>query len=66
MAKDPELKSVEVYVTDTPIPKAKMDSFCKFLLEMHGELFSDPAERERYEAWLPEYKKLRAIKGAAG
>lgn len=56
----------EIRIADTPIPKAKLDGLCRMLLEMHGEFFSDPAERERYEAWLPEYRKSRAIKGAAG
>lgn len=56
----------EIRITDTPIPAAKLDGLCRMLLEMRSELFADPAERERYEAWLPEYRKRRAIKGASG
>lgn len=56
----------EVRITDTRIPAAKLDGLCRMLLEMRSEFFSDPAERERYEAWLPEYRKIRAAKEAAG
>ena len=41
MAKDPELKSVEIRITDTPIPKAKMDALCKLVLEMYAEYIKD-------------------------
>ena len=51
----PIVDAKDIHINMEEIPAFRKEEFLRCIIDMVKQAFSDPAEEERYQQWLPGY-----------